>query len=521
MKFQLEKFVEIFESEMKSLSLETLKKGIKGIDVDSLPKTRKYLDKNIFRTTRGAFYVTDGGDKMVTMSEKTFETVYGKTIKEYHPNLLKKNPIRYEADIFDEDFVICHETKRINIAHPFNFKHEEIELIEDEKELYKYLLDEFVLKVICNGNEKVFNFLLDVISCYSHRKQSQIILILVGLGGTGKSKFGELISAILGQACKAMSDQVLSGQDMFNSIMVGTSVGVLEETNGKGENNYTDIQRTLKRLATSPFLTCRKMQTDAYEVMNIINFVIISNFLKDIKTDRRNFVIEPSTHRMEDKGFYKKITMIIQNQRIMQQFFNDLYNRNYNVWEREIPKTEVAEDLNTQQSSNITNDFLVDLYLSGNRKPQMHLGELFEKYQSYVTWLGKKKFDSKLSESIFRHQMRQILEKVEYHKANKAHYDTTNEGLEKVFKKIKISQEYIAEKKTEREHDVFEDDEENQTIVALKNENATLKTRIEELEMMVQKLQAQQQAEQQPEQKKQKIKKVTKKCSRDWDNLDV
>ena len=111
-----------------------------------------------------------------------------------------------------------------------------------------------------------------MMSCYAHRKQSNAILILVGEAGTGKSKFIELLQTLFGASCKMMTDQVLSGQDMFNSSMIGTSIGYIEETNGKGESNYTDIQRTLKRLSTSKYITCRKMQTDFFRCVKYYQF---------------------------------------------------------------------------------------------------------------------------------------------------------------------------------------------------------------------------------------------------------
>ena len=217
------------------------------------------------------------------MSAKTFNEVYGQTIKEFHPHILKQDTTRYEVDIYDENFTIDKKNKKINLALAFNFAFTDSPLIEEEEEQIKYLLDEFLFKVISNSNEKSYNFLMDMLSCYAHRKQTNAILILVGEGGTGKSKFIELLQALFGSSCKMMTDQVMSGQDMFNSSMIGTSIGYIEETNGKGESNYTDIQRTLKRLSTSKYITCRKMQTDAFDVLNIINFVVVTNFIKDTR----------------------------------------------------------------------------------------------------------------------------------------------------------------------------------------------------------------------------------------------
>ena len=450
MKFQLEKFGKIFDEEFSSLPEQVRKMSMKQIEMSNFPKSKKYVDEHVFKTEKGSYFVKMGEDKFIPYSENGFESTFGKTIRDYHPNFFKKNTVRYETEIYDEDFMICHKTRRINLANPFNFKLEDVELIAEEKELYDFLMEEYLLKVIANGEKRILEFLLNVVSCWLHRKQSQIITIFVGLGGTGKSKFAELMFALLGSGSKPLTEDVLSGKDMFNGTLIGLVLGIFEETNGKGEANYMDVQRSLKRLATSPAFMARLMQTDAYAVKNIINFLLMTNHLKDIKSDRRNFVIEPSTKRLEDKPFYAKITGIIQNKRIMQHLFNELYKREHEVWNKEIPTTEVNDDLKEQASTNPTNDFIVHMYLKESfNSEHMNMTELYSVYKDFCESQGKAFYNSRMSENIFRHQIRQMFEKADYHKANKTYYLTSKPEILKVMKRFKISDEYIERKKQE------------------------------------------------------------------------
>jgi hypothetical protein len=204
---------------------------VENIPKSKLQKTLKYYHDHVFKTTQGNYFVqkTEEKNKVTAMSAKTFNDVYGQTIKEFHPHLLKQDTIRYEVDIYDENFTVDRTGKRINLAMSFNFSFTDEPLIKEEEEQLKYLMDEFIFKVICNSNQKVYEMVLDMMGCYSHRKQSNIILIPVGIGGTGKSKFIELLQALYGSSCKMMTDQVLSGQDMFNSSMIGTSIGYIIE----------------------------------------------------------------------------------------------------------------------------------------------------------------------------------------------------------------------------------------------------------------------------------------------------
>lgn len=189
--FNLEKFKEIITSEIDELydqyEKERTEKNNEGkynkktkefkvseIPKEKLKKTLKYYHDHVFKTIQGNYFVqlTEDKNKVSPMSAKTFNEVFGQTIKEFHPNLLKQDTIRYEVDIYDDNFTVDRKNKRINLAMSFNYTFTESPLIEEEKEQLNYLLDEFVFKVICNSNQNVYEFLLDMIGCYTTTKDS-------------------------------------------------------------------------------------------------------------------------------------------------------------------------------------------------------------------------------------------------------------------------------------------------------------------------------------------------------------
>ena len=511
--FNLEKFAKVFKSEYEELPDQLKSMKLHNLEGSNFKKTLKYYHDKVYKTIKGNYFVQVDGEpfKVEAMSSKTWNEVYGNTIKEFCPNLLKKDTVRYSVDIYDEHFTVCKESKRINVARPFNYAKNEMELIEEEQELLNELLDEFIFKVICASNKEQYEFILNMLSCYMHRKQSEIILILVGEAGTGKSKFIELLQELFGQSCKMMSDQVLSGQDMFNGSMVGTSVGYIEETNGKGESNYTDIQRTLKRLSTSRFLSCRQMQTEAYDVPNIINFAVVTNFVKDIKHDRRNFTLEPSTHRMNDKIFYGKMTKIINNKRIMQALFNMLYNRNHKVWEDRIPTTEVMTDFVEGSAMKPIHEFLIDEFIHNTNKDKMYLGQLFDTFKNYIATTKDAKFNP--NETIFKHEARQILTKLALSTGNKIWYDTSRGAIMEALAKRKITEEMIEKRNPTN---IFEenDTEENEYDITdqQKREINDLKALVKQQAETIARLQsALEKGEVEHEVKKAKVKKSKEK----------
>lgn len=489
--FNLMKFEKIISNEIDSIMEEMegkqredkyTKKGkpikIEDIAGEKLVKTLEYYHKHVFKTTQGNYFVQKtADDKFITpMSAKTFNEVYGQTMKEFHPHLLKRDTVRYEVDIYDENFTIDKKGKRINLSQPFNFEFTSEPTLTEENELIDYIFDEFIFKVICASNKTVYEYVLDMISCYAHRKQTNIVLILVGDGGTGKSKFIEFLQAMFGQSCKMMSDQVMSGQDMFNSSMVGTSIGYIEETNGKGESNYIDIQRTLKRLSTAKYITCRKMQTDSFDVINLINFVVVTNFIKDIKHDRRNLPLEPSTHRINDRDFFSKVSAILNNGRLMQGCFNRLYNRKFDVWAREIPKTDILQDFTEKNVMRMIHEFFIDEMIHNTAKEKYDMPSLFDMYKGYLMKHGK---DMRVSETIFKHECRQFLTKLELSTGNKIWYDTSIASITENLHKRKITNEMIEARKP-ADFDFDQQEQENDPVQELQKANLKLTNLIEE-----------------------------------------
>ena len=159
--FNLMKFEKIISKEIDSI-MEELEgkhdkyakkaKPIKIEDIagEQLAKTLEYYHKHIFKTTQGNYFVQKTADEnfLTSMSAKTFNEVYGQTMKEFHPHLLKRDTIRYEVDIYDDNFTLDKVGKRINLAQPFNFEFNDEPLIEEEQELMEFFLNEFILKVI-------------------------------------------------------------------------------------------------------------------------------------------------------------------------------------------------------------------------------------------------------------------------------------------------------------------------------------------------------------------------------------
>ena len=315
-----------------------------------------------------------------------------------------------------------------------------------------------------------------------------------GKGGTGKTTFKNILNGMMGGASQLITDQILSGQDMFNSSMNGTSLGYVEETAGHGIENSKakDIERTLKRLSTEKFITLRRMQTEGYEVTNIINFMILTNDLCDVIPNRRTWVIEPSVERQKDTVYFANLSGIMADRDVMQVLFNKLFDvKCENFVSLVLPQTEVMSDIkNTEQMRDTYMQvFLYEHFVLNECKhKEMTTKQVYDMFKAKCPTHKKAQ---EHNEKYVRADIRNILLKTGgmLHKVDL--FDTSKDGIMK-----RLAVNGWCEERIKREKDVIEartasvlgefeikeEVVESNTIMSLKAEMAIMMKRIADLE---------------------------------------
>lgn len=325
----------------------------------------KYLKLRILPSNEDGYFIVENG-KLVLKSSRFFhEKIKPKLdakCKKY-VEILRDSDGLYNCDVYDEDFVIDHSNHRVNIAKPFKFgctvkSAEEVTLGKRAKKVM-----DFVEKIICGGKKDQYECLLNVLTYATHRKQSGVITFLCALGGVGKTFFCDILRLIFGSAYANTSESVLSGEDKFNKSLVGSVFAGLEET--AGTENYQKLMRSIKEIATSQNLVARLMYSDGYEVKNMLNIIVLSNYFRDLNVgDRRVFVPEISNEKQEDKEYFTKLKEAL-TEKALQEIFNYLYTRPI-VGSIIIPVTESKEEYKEMHMSAPVK-FLVDNYMIANR----------------------------------------------------------------------------------------------------------------------------------------------------------
>lgn len=103
-------------------------------------------------------------------------------------------------------------------------------------------------------------------------------VLLQGTEGDGKSFFSSLLKAVLGESnVNAIRGAQL--EEKYNPWAENALVCFVEDVRLHGNNRF-DVINTLRPMITNPTVTIRRMNTNAYEVINTMNYITTSN-MKD------------------------------------------------------------------------------------------------------------------------------------------------------------------------------------------------------------------------------------------------
>jgi phage/plasmid-associated DNA primase len=347
-------------------------------------KCVQYLQDRVYSAKNGGKYIIEDG-KLAHKNEKTWGT-YAELIKA-QSQLLYKPAIQdirdvFAVDVYAEDFIIDMENARLNLAKKFNYSYS---ATKSGCEYRGHKIITFMKEVVCSGNMSYWECLKLIIACMAQRKQSHVILFLCGLEGIGKTFFCNILRILFGESFVDTSEQVLTGEDKFNACLVGSVAVCLEETGGAGNN--PNLTRALKNLADSQKLVARAMYANGYEVRNLLNIIVCSNFLRDMDTgNRKTFAPEFSNKFQQNKEYFADLKACLTDD-CLQYLFNYFYS--IKVPEQvPIPATETKDNYK-ENHMNFTVRFLIEVLLIQQPQGKMikTMRQVYDEY--FVPWSEK------------------------------------------------------------------------------------------------------------------------------------
>lgn len=195
--------------------------------------------------------------------------------------------------------------------------------------------------VVAAGNEDHFRYVLGWLArLVQHpERPGEVVLVLRGEQGAGKSLLGTALQRLWGQHAVAVSSpRAVTGQ--FNAHLRDLVLLVANEAVFAGDRAAVS---TLKALITDETLFIEQKGVDAVEVPNFLHVVMTTNALWAVPValdDRRFAVFDVASSRIGDRAYFKALADAIADDRVIAAMLHDLLDHSLSGFEvRDIPAT--------------------------------------------------------------------------------------------------------------------------------------------------------------------------------------
>ena len=204
------------------------------------------------------------------------------------------------------------------------------------------VLGAFILDIICDGDEKVFVYLI----CYlSHMLQkpedkSGVMIVMLGGQGTGKGTFFSMLRKIWAQTALQINDvdQVLG---TFNAALERNYIILMDEALFSGDKKSLE---KLKSLITEPQCRIEQKYQPSRTIDSYHRFFAASNnehFAKVDKDDRRFLFLRVSDKYQGDLKYFEELHKEIASGTQLAAMVHDLLGLDLTTFNvRERPKTQ-------------------------------------------------------------------------------------------------------------------------------------------------------------------------------------
>lgn len=220
---------------------------------------------------------------------------------------------------------------------------------------------------IANGNEELYNYILNWISYILQNPEGRagVCLVLTGEQGTGKNTFTNVICNLMKRySVRNLTDfGDLVGK--FNPFVENNKLIVCNEMSSSDSNLRLNFN-ALKSIITDDQISVGDKFMPKRIVENVVNLIVLSNFFDPVKVeggDRRYCVCEVSETHKDDNEYFETIRNACTEE-FYQNLFTFFMKRNLEgVNIRTIPNTEIRQALMEASKSSyelFIQDFIKD-----------------------------------------------------------------------------------------------------------------------------------------------------------------
>ena len=243
-----------------------------------------------------------------------------------------------------------------------------------------------LLNVICNGDKELCKY---ICNWFAHIFQKPgekigIALVLVGMQGTGKTVFTNVVCRLCGSyGLENANLKNISGK--YNTLLKDKILVVANEIDPK-YGHESSSANNLKTLITEKSIDINSKHKDAVIGSNFANFILVSNNFVPIRIDpddRRYCVLEVSPEHANDKEYFDQLCSSIEAPGFYENLMKFFLNINIDNWNpSEIPYTEAKERIIRECNDGF--DMKEEQENNDNSKPRIGRQEFYEQYKKWA-----------------------------------------------------------------------------------------------------------------------------------------
>jgi len=332
----------------------------------------------------------------------------------------------------------------------------------------------YIKEVICSSNEEHYRYIIKWIGNMVQGNKNDSILYLKGVQGIGKSTLTEMLKDyIIGNDISLETgSEPLKSQ--FNKILMGRLLVVFEELETFSKSEWMAVSSKLKRYTTSNTIDYEDKNEKKFQGENINNYIINTNndALKD-SDGRRIFICDVSTHRKNDREYFKNLRAKCFNYEVGEALFSYFLEVEINGFnaQADMPMTSGKLDAIADRLGTIEK-FLKSEYVLKQKSICTLVENLFQEYLSFCMCQGISNPKDKIK---FCSGMRDL--NLDYSKSNKINkYDYKYD----VLKSLSDREHWVHELDEINEEEINDKDAKDLIIEQLREEIEKLKQELKE-----------------------------------------
>lgn len=277
------------------------------------------------------------------------------------------------------------------------------------------------IKIMCNHNEKYYEFVLNWIANFLQYPSSTSLLINLFTedGGTGKGSFVDIIKTIIGKDKFLFIDDLNRLFGRFNDGLRGIVLCHLDEMSAKDLNPYYE---RLKAIITSETLNIETKGVKAYSVANTVKYISTTQHAQAFKIkegDRRIWTVESSQELKDNTEYFKQFRELLKDNNVIRSLYDFFMTRKVKkqLTKQDYPETDLMKEAKTLNRDPIE-DFMIDF----SSKDEFTSKDLYNNYKQYIQASG---LEFTVSLRQFQMKFSRLMDK---HNFIKNQIDTTKDG---------------------------------------------------------------------------------------------